>query len=186
MICTKCGSTIAENALFCTFCGQPTGLSAPAQSAPVMQEVPQSIPVMQEVPQSAPITQEAPQSVPLMQEAPQSIPVMQEVPQSVPVMQEVPQSIPVMQETPQSAPVQPVPAQPAAAVPPMNAYAQSAAEPQSATNRQSGAYVPAEPPAIDQKPEKYYTFGHIALCLAAVAVMAIIAGVFAGLYFSVV
>lgn len=136
MICTKCGSTIAENALFCTFCGQPTGLSAPAQS--------------------------------------------------VPVMQEVPQSIPVMQETPQSAPVQPVPAQPAAAVPPMNAYAQSAAEPQSATNRQSGAYVPAEPPAIDQKPEKYYTFGHIALCLAAVAVMAIIAGVFAGLYFSVV
>ena len=136
MICTKCGSTIAENALFCTFCGQPTGLSAPAQSAPVMQEVPQSIPVMQ--------------------------------------------------ETPQSAPVQPVPAQPAAAVPPMNAYAQSAAEPQSATNRQSGAYVPAEPPAIDQKPEKYYTFGHIALCLAAVAVMAIIAGVFAGLYFSVV
>ena len=146
MICTKCGSTIAENALFCTFCGQPTGLSAPAQSAPVMQEVPQSIPVMQEVPQS----------------------------------------IPVMQETPQSAPVQPVPAQPAAAVPPMNAYAQSAAEPQSATNRQSGAYVPAEPPAIDQKPEKYYTFGHIALCLAAVAVMAIIAGVFAGLYFSVV
>ncbi len=136
MICTKCGSTIAENALFCTFCGQPTGLSAPAQS--------------------------------------------------VPVTQEVPQSVPVMQETPQSAPVQPVPAQPAAAVPPMNAYAQSAAEPQSATNRQSGAYVPAEPPAIDQKPEKYYTFGHIALCLAAVAVMAIIAGVFAGLYFSVV
>ena len=146
MIGTKFGSTIAENALFCTFCGQPTGLSAPAQSAPVMQEVPQSIPVMQEVPQSVPVTQ----------------------------------------ETPQSAPVQPVPAQPAAAVPPMNAYAQSAAEPQSATNRQSGAYVPAEPPAIDQKPEKYYTFGHIALCLAAVAVMAIIAGVFAGLYFSVV
>ena len=101
-------------------------------------------------------------------------------------MQEVPQSVPVTQETPQSAPVQPVPAQPAAAVPPMNAYAQSAAEPQSAPNRQSGAYVPAEPPAIDQKPEKYYTFGHIALCLVAVAVMAIIAGVFAGLYFSVV
>ena len=144
MICTKCGSTIAENALFCTFCGQPTGVSAPAQSVPVMQEIPQSVPVMQEIPQSAPVMQEAPQSVP---------------------------------------------AQPAAAVPPMNAYAQPAAEPQSAPNRQSGAYVPAEPPAIDQKPEKpekYYTFGHIALCLAAVAVMAIVAGVFAGLYFSVV
>ena len=36
------------------------------------------------------------------------------------------------------------------------------------------------------KAEKYYTFGHIMLCLSAVAVMAIVAGVFAGLYFSVV
>lgn len=164
MICTKCGSTIAENALFCTFCGQPTGVSAPAA-----QEIPQSAPIMQEIPQSAPAAQEAPQSVPAAQEAPQSAPAMQ--------------------EAPQSAPVQPVPAQPSAAVPPMNAYAQPAAEPQSAPNRQSGAYVPAEPPIIDQKPEKpekYYTFGHIALCLAAVAVMAIFAGVFAGLYFSVV
>lgn len=37
-----------------------------------------------------------------------------------------------------------------------------------------------------EKPTKYYTFGHIALCLAAVGVMAIVAGVFAGLYFSVI
>ena len=37
-----------------------------------------------------------------------------------------------------------------------------------------------------EKPEKYYTFGHLALCLAAVAVMAIVAGVFAGLYFSAI
>lgn len=36
------------------------------------------------------------------------------------------------------------------------------------------------------KVEKYYTLGHIMLCLAAVAVMAITAGVFAGLYFSVI
>ena len=37
-----------------------------------------------------------------------------------------------------------------------------------------------------EKPEKYYTFGHLMLCLAAVGVMAIVAGVFAGLYFSVI
>ncbi len=42
----------------------------------------------------------------------------------------------------------------------------------------------SQPEAV--KTEKYYTFGHIALCLAAVAVMAITAGVFAGLYFSVI
>ena len=35
------------------------------------------------------------------------------------------------------------------------------------------------------KEKKYYTFGHIMLCLSAVALMAIVAGVFAGLYFSV-
>ena len=37
-----------------------------------------------------------------------------------------------------------------------------------------------------EKPVKYYTFGHIALCLAAVGVMAVVAGIFAGLYFSVI
>lgn len=43
-------------------------------------------------------------------------------------------------------------------------------------------------PAAPSKPERErkYTLGHIMLCLAATAVMAITAGVFAGLYFSVV
>ncbi len=36
------------------------------------------------------------------------------------------------------------------------------------------------------KEEKYYTFKHIVMCLAAVAVMAVTAGIFAGLYFSVI
>lgn len=42
--------------------------------------------------------------------------------------------------------------------------------------------------ATSSKPERErkYTLGHILLCLAATAVMAITAGVFAGLYFSVV
>ena len=35
------------------------------------------------------------------------------------------------------------------------------------------------------KEKKYYTFGHIMLCLSAVALMAVVAGIFAGLYFSV-
>ena len=41
-------------------------------------------------------------------------------------------------------------------------------------------------PAAQQPAEKCYTFTHIALCLAAVALMAIVAGVFAGLYFSAI
>ena len=46
--------------------------------------------------------------------------------------------------------------------------------------------VSAPAPATQQPAEKCYTFTHIALCLAAVALMAIVAGVFAGLYFSAI
>lgn len=37
-----------------------------------------------------------------------------------------------------------------------------------------------------EKPEKYYTTKHIVLCLVIAGVMAAAAGVFAGLYFSVI
>ncbi len=43
-----------------------------------------------------------------------------------------------------------------------------------------------EPPAPQPKEQKYYTLGHIIACLVAVGVMSIVAGVFAGLYFSVI
>lgn len=46
--------------------------------------------------------------------------------------------------------------------------------------------VQSAEPKHESKPERKYTLGHIMMCLAAVAVMAIVAGVFAGLYFSVV
>lgn len=46
------------------------------------------------------------------------------------------------------------------------------------------AAVPENP--AKPLPERKYTLGHIMMCLCAVAVMAIVAGVFAGLYFSVV
>ncbi len=72
------------------------------------------------------------------------------------------QAQPAFSETANAAPESAEPASPAAGSIPMTS-------------------APAAP-----VPEKYYTFGHIAMCLAAVAVMAIVAGVFAGLYFSVV
>lgn len=54
-------------------------------------------------------------------------------------------------------------------------------------NGEGSAHV-AEVPEKPSKPlsERKYTFGHIMLCLGAVAIMAIVAGVFAGLYFTVV
>lgn len=46
--------------------------------------------------------------------------------------------------------------------------------------------APIQPAPPAEESGKRYTFGHIALCLAAVGVMAIVAGIFAGLYFSVI
>ena len=37
-----------------------------------------------------------------------------------------------------------------------------------------------------EKPRKYYTGAHLAICLAAAGIMAAAAGIFAGLYFSVI
>lgn len=50
----------------------------------------------------------------------------------------------------------------------------------------SAPIQPVQPAPPAEETGKRYTFGHIALCLAAVGVMAIVAGIFAGLYFSVI
>lgn len=141
MNCLKCGKELTDDAVFCTYCGQPTGL-APKSNAP------ESAPVQQPAypaPESAPLQQIEP--VAAENNAAQSAPIQQM--NSAPMQSAAPQSVPVQQAGSYTAPVQ----------------------------------QPAES-ADDKKPEKYYTFGHIALCLAAVAVMAVVAGIFAGLYFS--
>lgn len=47
--------------------------------------------------------------------------------------------------------------------------------------------VTIETPKKEKRPrERKYTLGHLILCLAAAGIMAVAAGVFAGLYFSVV
>lgn len=50
----------------------------------------------------------------------------------------------------------------------------------------SAPIQPVQPAPPAEETGKRYTFGHIALCLAAVGVMAVVAGIFAGLYFSVI
>lgn len=55
------------------------------------------------------------------------------------------------------------------------------AMPTAAPAAEQTAATPCREPA-----ERKYTLGHIIMCLASTAVMAIVAGVFAGLYFSVV
>lgn len=91
----------------------------------------------------------------------------------------------------------PMPEQPAVTEQPQTmysapAYPSAPAPAAPAVEYPTGAMAPnfsAQVPqqkAKKEKSEKYYTFGHLMLCLAAVGVMAIVAGVFAGLYFSVI
>lgn len=241
MFCSKCGSQINNDALFCTFCGSPTMLApAAARSASSVQSVPV---------QCAPMVQGAAvQRVP----AAQSVPV----PRSIPVSSKelgaggawgAAASLPAVEpdtlvagggaaetggaESLKSAEsadtesesgaegfiyepdgenraagapsVEPLPAAgPVNAVETVTAGARGAQPelavfepalpPAAADMGLNGLNALAEPAASDisaelaEKPAKYYTFGHIALCLAAVGVMAIVAGIFAGLYFSVI
>lgn len=168
MFCSKCGKLLGDNALFCTYCGAAVanaGQPAPA-SAPVLE-------AEQPAPASAPV------SAPVL-EAEQPAPV------SAPVLkaeQPAPASAPVSAPTLEAG-------QPAPVSAPVLEAGQPAADGQDAP--MSAEEIAYHEQAImdlftPQPPEeKYYTFKHIALCLAAVALMAIVAGVFAGLYFSAI
>ncbi|MBQ9947620.1 MAG: hypothetical protein IJO91_04445 [Oscillospiraceae bacterium] len=91
-----------------------------------------------------------------------------------------------------AAPIYSAPAPHAESIPQPQA-APASAQPFTARNEAAhaaphaqGISVEIPVPQEQVKVEKYYTLGHIMLCLGAVAIMAIVAGVFAGLYFSVI
>ncbi len=84
------------------------------------------------------------------------------------------------------APEAPAPASESATFTPASTPVYSAPVAPQGYTVESPAEQPAAAKPLPVKEEKYYTFNHILLCLAAVAVMAVVAGVFAGLYFSVI
>jgi len=183
MFCSKCGRPVNENALFCTFCGNPlrgandgnpknNEPETTAGSAPVTingAAVGDSVPVYGgSVSASIPMPErhsDFTDSTPIYKET-SSVPLND----SNTDYHEMPKNSMPMFDTQTADTVLTSP--------------ETAANP-----AETGS--PVSVPIIDienapKKVEKYYTFGHIAMCLAAVAVMAIVAGVFAGLYFSVV
>lgn len=166
MFCPKCGKKNEDNSLFCTWCGAGFGsVSTKSLSAAPEQEAP--------APQPAEL-----QTVPAAASSP-SEPVMSaETPEAAPSLTETKQpsySVPTPGVIPQSSP--------AAELSAPNAQA----APDSAANTLSSSTE--VPLASVQKPEKerrYFTSAHIAICLAVAGVMAAAAGVFAGLYFSMI
>lgn len=172
MFCSQCGKVLNDNSRFCTYCGASVA-AAPENTAPEAAAI------------SAPVTESiAPETAGI---APETAGIAPEAagiaPEAAGISPETPGFVPEATSTP----VTETAAEPRNIVPDNSAQYGAAAPqvPPQPTAPLFTAPVPTAPAPVEKEP-KYYTFGHIALCLAAVAVMAIVAGVFAGLYFSVV
>lgn len=164
MYCQKCGKEIAAGSVFCTWCGARQEMPIPQPEVIPQESQTQPAPVQENAAPAAPtavITPEAPAEAPA--------------------------------ETP--APEEPK-AEPAAETPQESAPAAETAPDNAAENTAPGTELPkdffgdeikldseAKP---EDKPQKYYTTAHLVICLAAAGIMAAAAGIFAGLYFSVI
>lgn len=193
MFCTNCGREIIDTARFCSFCGMPIknmAASIPVQPVQQVQPAqpiqPQAVP--QPVPEAnytesmdIPITDNT--SVPVTESenaGVSSVESVSEMPEAA--APEASSETSAMISAPVTENVPPLPT-------PNNIPTYGASEPAypapPAYPNQNINTVPVQP-VPEKRPERKYTLGHIMMCLAAVAVMAIVAGVFAGLYFSVV
>ncbi len=181
MFCSQCGKQLENNALFCTFCGKrtnnpnvaPAAVSQPAGTAPAAVQAPIQ-------PATEPVSAENNTTV---SENSAPIPAQSEVQPAAESVTE-PTSEPAAEPQPEPTAEYSVNSAEAAPAPQPTDFLNNA--PISAPAPAPVQTTVPLAPVPEEKEPKYYTFGHIALCLAAVAVMAIVAGVFAGLYFSIV
>lgn len=194
MFCTNCGKEIIDTARFCNFCGTPIRNMAasipvqpvrPAQSQPVYSQPVQPAPDYSEsadVPVTESISENVSEEITETADPAENVTKTEEtadtteapVENTVENAEEInaDNTVPTPNAIPTYGASEPVyPAPPAYPAPAQN---------MNTIPVQSAVLTP------ENKPERKYTLGHIMMCLAAVAVMAIVAGVFAGLYFSVV
>lgn len=166
MYCNHCGNILTEDAQFCAFCGAKCGLASVVPAKELNSTAPTAETASPVADTSTTATETKPAdaytAAPSTPAADAAAPIY-----SAPAPHA--ESIPLPQAAPASA-------QPFAA---RNEAAHAAPHAQ-------GISVEIPVPQEQVKVEKYYTLGHIMLCLGAVAIMAIVAGVFAGLYFSVI
>lgn len=158
MFCVNCGKELANDARFCSFCGAPVKDVIVRTAEPQKEAVAENETLNAEQPVSEEAVLTTEQAVPENE-------VSEEQPGDAAL------NAPLEEKT--SLPTPNV-------IPTMGVGTSSPANANTPITENTNA-VPAP-----EKPERRYTLGHIFICLAAVAVMAITAGVFAGLYFSVV
>lgn len=193
MFCTNCGKEIIDTAKFCNFCGMP--VKNMAASVPVTPIEPvQPVPPVQQPEQTAPDYTES-TSIPVTENAPETPESISEIPPVDSTPEYDSESVAEIAEETFEPAVEASAADDSAIPTPNDIPTYGASTPvYSAPPAYPDAHVNTVPitqeikaeTAPEAKPERRYTLGHIMMCLAAVAVMAIVAGVFAGLYFSVV
>ena len=173
MFCYNCGKEIFEKSTFCTWCGTKQILAG--ISVPVPTETPQTNP--------QPEPEQPADSIPLptaRQEAPTESaaePLRKPTaPQSEQLQEPTFSGDPEATQEP-TAPTAPSPEQ-------TEQPAQPEATPQ--PENRFGGEVPLTTPLPEEKPRKFYTGAHLAICLVITGIMAAAAGIFAGLYFSVI
>lgn len=165
MYCQKCGKEIAAGSLFCTWCGGK-------------QEMP--VPQPEVIPQQSPAQQEP------VQESDTPITQQPEAPAATMTMEKTEEAQTTQAESS-------APAEASSAETPQ----ESASKPAQNNTSETTAAPGAEAPNVDfsgevkladktEKNRKYYTTAHLVICLAAAGIMAAAAGIFAGLYFSVI
>lgn len=210
LFCTFCGSpTLLAAPTAPAAPAAPNANAFNAPNAPSMLNVPtpQSIPMTSEsyaAGASMPSAEAVSQSVPLYAEkSSDPLPSEEEYAEPLPMAEEpvsenpenAEPSVPFVSEpseygdNPEAQPSEPE--QPSLSAPqPTFAVRESSSElttsSAAGTIDFSAPIQPIQPAPPAEESGKRYTFGHIALCLAAVGVMAIVAGIFAGLYFSVI
>lgn len=198
MFCGNCGKEMISNTRFCQFCGaEQNAVVIPAASIPV--SAPVEIPNdTASVSDTSNVTVSSTPIEPSVTSIPTE-PILTSM--GVPVNE----SEPIYEESASAAPTEssdPV----ANTIPTPNTiptsnmdlpetavYSSSvitAAPTQTAPAKTTSSTLPQTEITIKdaekRPPERKYTLGHIMMCLAAAAVMAVTAGVFAGLYFSVI
>lgn len=206
MFCTNCGKEIIDTARFCNFCGAPVKNTAgvpSAQTGNIRQEQPADrvTPTMQSEPvtptiqpeQSAQSEYTAPESetgIPMPERAPEASETASEMPsfgsepENADVYENAADNSELTAESVANDSAIPTPN----TIPSYGGSAYYSAPPVSPNIAEQPLMITQEiksETAPEVKPERKYTFGHLMMCLAAVAIMAIVAGVFAGLYFSV-
>lgn len=179
MFCTNCGKEIIDTAKFCNFCGMP--VKNMAASVPVQPPVQSVRPVEYAAKETAPAAEEI--IIGETTEAEENVGGQSESSETV-ENAETAEDIAVSETETAADSGVPTPNDIPTYGGSILAYPAPPAYPTAPVNAVPVQSVSASAP--QNKPERKYTFGHIMFCLTAVAIMAIVAGVFAGLYFSVV